>query len=197
MIDVRPATVADLPWMRFLYAALAREQSAMQADPYPAFGGDADLDAFTLGVYRSLDLPAAGLFVAQDGEQIVGFLGGEIMERNVGMPRRYGHAHYLYVSPSHRGRGVARALIATGAAWATRQGVDTVECYGLAGDDGWLRRGFRPMMTRYYAPLADLAAGRAPETPPAQAVPVKRKRGRPKKVARADRLNGTGLGAET
>lgn len=192
-MEIRRATVDDLPWMRMLYAALAAEQTAMQADPYPAFGGDADLDAFTLGVYRSLDLPAAGIFVAADGNRVVGFLGGEIMTREVGMPRQYGHAHYLYVLPEYRKKGVARALMEHGATWAAEQGVSTVELYGLAADDGWLRRGFRPMMMRYYMPLADFLAGRhlKPATPPVAVAAPPKKRGRSRKTPRRDRMNGS------
>jgi hypothetical protein len=68
-------------------------------------------------------------------------------------------------------------------AFGIEHGAAFVECYGLAGDDSWARRGFQPLLTRYYRPLTEVAAQSVAvmQAPVAAPTPPKRKRGRPRK----------------
>lgn len=157
-VTILRAEVSHLPWLRHLFAALVGEQSTRFAPPYPVLDGE-ELDEFTRTLYRHLSgNPGFAAWLAAVDGRAVGFLAGEIWERAIGKPHRYAAPHYLYVEPAHRGAGVARALIATGVQWLAAQGIDTVELASLAADDGWLRRGWRPYLTKFYLPLAEVAA---------------------------------------
>lgn len=151
---ILPASYEHLGWLRLLYARFAAE---MPVD-YPEYTNE-DLDNFVLVVAQKLrDDPNFGCFVAIIGRRCVGFVGGELLTRPLGTPHAFAQAHWLYVVPRHRGKGVARQLIAAGAMWIAAHNIEVLECFGHTGDDGWARRGFTPYLTKYYMPLPALAA---------------------------------------
>lgn len=170
-----------LPWLRLLMG----EFCAAQPVPYPTLD-DEDLDRFVCHVWEQVRNPRFALFVAIHDGRMIGFVGGEICERQFGKPRYVGTAHWLYVVPGHRKAGVAGALIAAGQAWLAQQEITHLECFGIIGHDQWAERGFTPYLTRYHATVAQLAARPAPAV---QAKSPKKPRTRkpPKKA-----LNGSG-----
>jgi GNAT superfamily N-acetyltransferase len=177
-MTIRPATIADLPWLRLLFTQLIAHGVERFPSPYPSMD-DEEFDNFTRAMYRQLTInPHFGCWVADDGGTLVGFLAGEVWERAIGKPNRYGSPHYLYVDPQHRGRGVAPALIKAGVEWLRGQGITHVELAAWAGDPLWQRHGWQPYLSKFWLPLDAVLARRAPKPPPVL-VPAK-KRGRKK-----------------
>jgi GNAT superfamily N-acetyltransferase len=136
-------------------------------------------DEFTLTVAQLMqdsNYPFA-IWLAFKGRRAIGFLGGEIQYRSIGTPHYYCTAHWLYVRPEHRGRGVAADLIAVGLEWLQEQQlpilngdgqnpthIDTVELAAAYEDDSWMDRGFIPFTTRLVRSVTDLSLGRAPSS---------------------------------
>jgi GNAT superfamily N-acetyltransferase len=200
---IRPAVFADVPGLRRLYAALVAELAATRPLPYPTHGAD-DLDTFTLLTARRIEQdPTLLLYVATDDAtgELVGFLGGEVSERALGEPHVFGNAHWLYVAPAARGRGVARALVERGCQDLDALGVTHVELAASAGDPQWMARGWVPYVVHHALPLAAVRAGvverpavdptptapTAPAPAPA-ATPAPRKRRRRRRTAPRPRL---------
>ena len=154
---IRPAVFTDVPGLRRLYAALVAE---LGPTPYPTHGPD-DLDNFTLLTVQRIEDPAVLLYVATDDDtgEVVGFLGGEISQRALGEPRVFGKAHWLYLAPSHRGRGLARELVALGVSDLEALGVSHVELAAVAGDTQWQARGWLPFLVHHALPLEAVRAG--------------------------------------
>ena len=200
---IRTALFADVPGLRRLFTALVAELEAHRQIPYPTHGPE-DLDSFTLLTARRIEQdPTLLFYVATDDAtgELVGFLGGEVSERAIGDPRIFGNAHWLYIDPAHRGRGLARALVARGVADLEALGVTHVELAATAGDTQWAARGWIPYLVHHALPLAAVRAGVAerpavdptPTAPTASApevVAVKppRKRRRRKRPAARPRL---------
>jgi GNAT superfamily N-acetyltransferase len=197
---IRRATFGDVPGLRRLFAALTAEVEASRAIAYPTHGAE-DLDSFTLLTAQRVEVdPTLLLYVAtDDAGELVGFLGGEVSERAIGSPRIFGSAHWLYIVPAARGRGLARELVRRGAADLEALGVSHVELAAVAGDLQWAARGWIPFLMHHALPLAAVLAGVAerPAAPPSAAEPPaapapppvdvepppppKRRRGRPPK----------------
>src|SRR5262245_7757576 len=191
---IRPAQFADVPGLRRLFAALVAELGPVV---YPARRAD-DLDTFTLLAAKRIEQdPTCLVYVASDDDtgELLGFLGGEISERALGEPRIFCAAHWLYVFPTYRGRGLARALVARGCEDLDALGITHVELNALAGDTQWQARGWLPYLVHHALPLAAVKAGVAerpavdPHNPTASAAPAppveaapprpKKRRGRP------------------
>src|SRR5262249_48684841 len=159
---IRPAVFADVPGLRRLFAALVAELEATRGPiVYPAHG-PADLDNFTLLTARRVEHdPTLLMYVAVDDDtgELVGYLGGEVSERAIGEPRLFGAAHWLYIAPTHRGRGLARALVQRGCADLEALGITHVELAALASDPQWQARGWVPYLVHHALPLAAVVAG--------------------------------------
>lgn len=145
---IEPATVMHLPWLRMLFVRWTAEFCV----EYPIIDEE-EYDNFVVTISRNLTAnPDFYMPVAIIGRRVVGFLGGEITHRPIGKPHRVGRAHWLYIVPKHRHKGVSKQLIAAGLQWLATKDVDTVELSELsmanAGD--WERRGFAPFLTNYY-----------------------------------------------
>ena len=202
-MTVRPAVFADVPGLRRLYAALQTELAAAYPVPYPGHASE-DLDSFTLLAARRLEQdPTLLFYVAVDDQtgELLGFLGGEISERAIGEPRVFGAAHWLYIVPDARGRGLARALAASGVADLEALGVTHVEIGAIAGDTQWATRGWLPYLVHHVLPLEAVRAGvaerpavaqptSAAPTAPAPVKPPPRKRRRRRTVPRPKLVAG-------
>ena len=155
---IRAATFADVPGLRRLYAALVADRGPAV---YPTLHPD-DLDSFTLWTVRRLEHdPACLVYVATDDAtgELVGFLGGELSERALGEPRIFCAAHWLYVAPTHRGHGLARALVTRGVVDLEALGVTHVELATRPDDPQWQARGWLPFLVHHALPLAAVLAG--------------------------------------
>jgi len=202
-MTVRPAVFADVPGLRRLYAALQAELATAYPVPYPGHASE-DLDSFTLLAARRLEQDPTLLFyvaVDDDTGELVGFLGGEISERAIGEPRVFGAAHWLYIVPDARGRGLARALAARGVADLEALGVTHVEIGAIAGDTQWATRGWLPYLVHHVLPLEAVRAGvaerpavaqptSAAPTAPAPVPPPPRKRRRRRTAPRPKLVAG-------
>jgi len=178
---VRRAIYEDLPALRIAYAHLVGELEAERIVHYPQHDAQT-LDDFVIHLSGRMlqGDPRLLLYVALEDESraLLGFLGGDISERALGYPRRFGAAHWLYVAPVARKLGVARALVRTAVADLAAAGVTHVELASLTNDDQWLKRGWAPYLVHYVLPLEAVAAGAAVrpeppafEPPPALEVP--------------------------
>src|SRR4029077_9181283 len=111
-------------------------------------------------------------------------------------------AHWLYLAPPVRGRGLARALVARGRGALEGPRVTHLRLAGGAGRTQWAARGCIPYLVHHALPLAAVRAGvaerptanrppaaapTAPAPPPDAAPPKKRRhrrtRPRPQLVA--------------
>jgi GNAT superfamily N-acetyltransferase len=173
----RRAQFADVPALRCLFAQLVAELEAARPVAYPTHTAD-DLDAFTLLLARRVGTDATLLcYVAIDDAtgEALGFLGGEIAQRALGQPRVFGAAHWLYVVPTARGQGVARALVRLACEDLVTAGITHVELAALRGDAQWAARGWVPYLIHHVLPLEAVIAGAAERplaTPPAEATPA-------------------------
>jgi len=172
---IRRAAYADVPWLRLAFSRMLRETDA-GGPGYPVHDGRA-LDTFTAVCAHRLEHdPGLLAYVAIDDAtgELDGFLGGEIAERVIGEPRRFGAAHWLYVEPHARGRGVARALVRAAIPDLLEAGITAVELAARYGDSQWQQRGWYPFLVHYVLPLEAVAAAAAerPATPPPAPAPV-------------------------
>src|SRR5262249_3267502 len=107
---VRRALFADVPAIRVAFAHLVADLEAHRIVPYPTHDAQT-LDDFTVHIAGRVQTdPRLLLYVALEDESraLLGFLGGEIAERVLGFPTRFGAAHWLYVTPAARGPGGRR-----------------------------------------------------------------------------------------
>lgn len=160
---VRPATLADLIWLRLLYAQLHVERPL----PYPRFDGAGDLEAFTANVAQRLALgdPAFCCLVAEDGPLVVGFLLGEVMTRQIGSPHRFGQVHWIYTVPQVRGQGVGRLLTHAAATFSQERGVEAVEICAAPDDPQWANRGWIPVAVTLALPLPSVFLSNTSRSP--------------------------------
>ncbi len=115
---------------------------------------------FLADLEQALARKASVAFVAQVGEELVGFISGAIEANQPDrLPERHATIGYLFVDEPHRRSGIARALFGAVAAWASEQeGVSHFEMTVLAADEGaaafWRSIGFSPFISRLWAPLS-------------------------------------------
>jgi len=175
-VIVRRAIFADVPAIRIEFGHLVAELEAHRLVPYPEHDAQT-LDDFTVHIAGRVQVdPRLLLYVALEDETraLLGFLGGEVSERVLGYPTRFGAAHWLYVAPGARGRGVARALVRTACVDLATMGITHVELASLTGDEQWLKRGWYPYLVHFVLPLEAVVAGAAerPVLEPAPALEV-------------------------
>jgi GNAT superfamily N-acetyltransferase len=171
---VRRALFADVPAIRVAFGHLVTELEAHRVVPYPTHDAQT-LDDFTVHIAgRVHHDPRLLLYVAfeEDAPTLLGFLGGEISERVLGFPTQFGAAHWLYVEPAARGRGVARALVRLACEDLAAVGVTHVELASLTGDEQWLKRGWAPYLVHYVLPLEAVVTGAAERPPTLEAAPA-------------------------
>ena len=165
---VRRAIFADLPAIRIGFAHLVAELEGHRLVPYPTHDAGT-LDDFTVHLAGRVGTdPRLLLYVALEDETraLLGFLGGEVSERVLGYPTRFGAAHWLYVAPVARKLGVARALVRYACGDLATLGITHVELASLTGDNQWLTRGWAPYLVHYVLPVEAVAAGAAERPPP-------------------------------
>lgn len=165
---VRRAIFPDLPAIGQAFAHLVAELESHRLVPYPTHDAGT-IDDFLVHLSGRLmnSDPRLLLYVAlqDDTRALLGFLGGEVGERALGYPTRFGSAHWLYVAPVARGLGVARALVRYACDDLAELGITHVELAALTGDDQWLKRGWAPYLVHYVLPLQGVAAGAAERLP--------------------------------
>jgi ribosomal protein S18 acetylase RimI-like enzyme len=153
---VRPATPADAPALFVLWQRV-REHNA-RVDPRVILA-PVWQEQFAGALENQLNRPTATVIVADIGSELAGFISGAIESAGPDrLPERHATIGYLWVEPPFRRRGIARALVRAIAEWASSQdGVSHFEMPVLAADEAaarfWASLGFRPFITRLWAPL--------------------------------------------
>ena len=147
---IEPARYEHLPWLRMLYMRWMAEQPIA----YPESDAS-DVDNFVLALADKIRTENSNfvLLVAIKGRRVVGFIGGDVQERLLGKPKRYGRALWIYVVPKHRQHGCAAQLMEAGGLWMRTQNVDVVEVDEMGNSTEWERRGLTPYMRKYWIPL--------------------------------------------
>lgn len=167
---IRRAAYDDIPALRAAFGRMLKETDA-GGPGYPVHDARA-LDTFTVVCAERLERdPTLLAYVATNDATgaLEGFLAGTISDRLIGAPTRFAAAHWLYVEPAARGRGIARALVRLAIPDVIASGVTVVELAARAGDTQWERRGWYPFLTHYVLPVEAVlaAAAERPELAPA------------------------------
>lgn len=155
-VTVRPATPVDAPALYPLWQR-ARQWNASR-DPRVRYA-PVEADQFAVALQSQIALPTATVLLALNGEQLAGFVSGAIEAAGPDrIPDRHATIGYLWVDPPFRRRGIARDLLDALRAWASSQdGVSHLEMPVLAADEDaarfWAAMGFRPFITRLWAPV--------------------------------------------
>jgi ribosomal protein S18 acetylase RimI-like enzyme len=107
--------------------------------------------------HAALADPDAVLLVAEDDGQVIGMAVGRVHVPSSFSTDRAVELSSAYVRPSHRKRGVARALTAEVARFARSRGVDRITLKTFAQNqeavDAWVRIGFEPRALQLTAPV--------------------------------------------
>lgn len=145
-VVVRTATPDDLDLVIALRLQLLQEEtrSALYARPRH----DAALHARRL-CEAQLASPAEACFLALDGTQGVGILRCTVSQApRLVHPSRYGFLTSAYVAPSHRRRGVLRALLREAEDWCRARGLREVRLHctteNAEGNATWEALGYAP-----------------------------------------------------
>jgi ribosomal protein S18 acetylase RimI-like enzyme len=100
------------------------------------------------------------LVVATDDGEVVGMAMGEVNKPSTVSEEIAVELSSVFVRPSHRRGGIARALTAEVARFARRRGVDRVTLRTFAQNRGalraWRRMGFQPRIVQMTAVASDL-----------------------------------------
>ena len=154
-MEIRPATLRDLPRVAELFGAL----HAYNATFDPHFELSADWATYLEETLtRTHDEPDWLWALAWDGDEAVGLVVGQThFDPPVFRRRRWCELSALYVRESHRRYGVARGLVEHFLAWARERDFDTVQLYVSAANTGakdfYARNGFHVLQEIWRAPV--------------------------------------------
>ena len=139
-----------------LLAELNRFVLDMHVDALPAYFKRAEPRAVAVSFRSMLERPEIRAFIASIDDVPVGYAVVAFRERPESalcLARRALEIDELAVSPSHRRRGVARALVERALAEARSQGVSEVEVtswvFNTDARAAFQALGFKPMLVRY------------------------------------------------
>ena len=138
-ITIRPATVRDLYVLADFIPAFHEE-----------FGGvyRYDPDRFLMAWLDWLRLPSHALFVAVDGDRVIGSIGGEVEAHPYTPGALMGREYFWYIEPASRKSGAGKQLLDAFTAWVKECGATHMtmvfmhngQQYGLL--DFYKREGF-------------------------------------------------------
>jgi len=124
-VRIRRGGEGDLEVVSDLWASLAREMDAM--DRYLDLDEDF-LDKGRRYFRENLRAEEFHIWLAEDEGEAVGFLCAKVERPGpIFVPRPWLHIMDLYVRPSYRRRGVARALMEAALGWAREQGLESAD----------------------------------------------------------------------
>lgn len=149
-IVVRPAAEADLPALGRLGASLLHTHFAFDPQRFMAPPSEPEQGyAWFLGT--QLREPDAGIFVAVEGEQVVGYVYAGLEPQSWKELREAaGFIHDVAVDEQHRGLGVGTALVTVALDWLRERGAPRVLLWSAERNSGarqlFTRLGFRTTM---------------------------------------------------
>jgi ribosomal protein S18 acetylase RimI-like enzyme len=155
-VVLRRARESDLPACMEMFAELNDLQRSWRVFP-PRAGQVRDMEHH----YRAaIEDPDAVLLIAEDVGEVVGMAAGNVHRPSTMSDKLAVEVSSVYVRPSHRRRGLAKALTAEVARFARRRGVDRITLKTFAQNvealETWRRMGFEPRMVQMTAPVERL-----------------------------------------
>ncbi len=130
---IRPGRRDDAPAAARLWMRSAEEHTGHDPVYTTAPGAERVMRRFLA------DLAASGhsfLFVAEYGDETVGFISGELREGSPTFrPRTWASVDDVFVDPGHRNLGVGRALIESVRTWAKERGADGISLQVAAANE--------------------------------------------------------------
>ena len=153
---IRKAVPGDLPAVLGLFEALARHQRDWRVFP-PREGFSSSM----AGRFReALADRDSMLVVAADGDEVVGMAMGELNRPSSVSDELAVELTTVFVRPSHRRRGLGRALTVEVARFARSRGVERVTLRTFSQNRGalraWSHLGFRPRIVQMTALASEL-----------------------------------------
>ncbi|HET9270447.1 MAG TPA: GNAT family N-acetyltransferase [Vicinamibacterales bacterium] len=125
-VRIRPATKDDVPALGRLGASLMRLHYAFDAQRFLAPGGNPE-EGYGRFLGHQLREPDATVFVAERAGEVAGYVYAGIEPLSWKELRdEAGFIHDIVVDESHRGGGIATALIETASLWLKAKGVPRV-----------------------------------------------------------------------
>ena len=174
-MTIRPARPDDQDAVVALVPRLATTGTPPGRDPDQV----AATDLATIGPLVASRPPGTEVLVAEDDGRVVGFVHLTTVT-DYYTRQRIGHVSDLVVAEEAEGRGVGRALMAAGEAWARGRGYPMVQLYVLVGNDGaralYERLGYAAEWFKYVksvepeAPEAESADDAEAPRPPARPI---------------------------
>lgn len=150
-IAIRRATPADVDAIGRLGAQLLSAHFDFDRQRFMRPGDDA-ADGYAWFLRTQLDEPDSLVLVAERASEVIGYLYAGIEPRNwKELREEAGFVHDVLVTDTHRGAGVAEALMREAFAWMRERGMPRVLLWTAAPNDRarrlFERLGFRPTMT--------------------------------------------------
>lgn len=137
-VRIRPATSADLFWLRLLIGALMESKP----DVYPSMTArDLETQTALLASKLGSEEPSFLCYVAESDATIGGFVLGDVCTR-VGEPRHYLFVNFFFVTPAWQGQGIGRALSTAILNAAKASGATHIEFIEQRDDAQWVMRGW-------------------------------------------------------
>jgi len=142
--EVRLARRTDLPRLELLWAAYMREMRRRTVVYGPP---DAKARASWRRSVRASFGKKGRAFVAVAGDRVLGMLFCDLIEHEPWIrPFRVGYLSSAYVLPSHRGRGILRAMLREAEDWCGTRGVTSFAAWVLRANTealaAWKRLGY-------------------------------------------------------
>ena len=142
-IILRPATMRDLPAVVALWRTLQLASATFE----PRLAPNAQAEAwFADYLGGQLDHDNAAVLVAVQGETVVGYVFGQIMQRPTVVSGDCGYVADLCVRDEHRGQGIGRALYGKIRDWFLARGLRAIEVQIVRANPAsqafWRKMGF-------------------------------------------------------
>ena len=159
---IRRARPDDLPSLMEFFRQLDRLQAPWRVFP-PRAGLSEEMEGRYVAILRDRD---AILLMAEEGAGPIGMAAGHLHKPSSMSEDLAVELSSVFVLPSHRGRGVARALAAQVATFARARGAHRVTLKTFAQNEealaAWDRMGFIPRTIQMTAPVDALVASVTP-----------------------------------
>lgn len=142
-VILRPATTRDLPAVVALWRTLQLASATFE----PRLAPNAQAEAwFADYLGDQLDHDNALVLVAMQGETVVGYVFGQIMQRPTVVSGDCGYVADLCVRDEHRGQGIGRALYGKIRDWFLARGLRAIEVQIVRANPAsqafWRKMGF-------------------------------------------------------
>jgi ribosomal protein S18 acetylase RimI-like enzyme len=151
MMQIRRATLTDLDAIESLWMEMALFHQ--QVDPYFTIIPEAEDNHrnFMTGLLQD---QVKRVFVADNGDQILGYLVAEINAYPpIYLHKNYGYIGAISVTTAARRQGIGHQLLAAALDWFRAEGLQRVECSvaveNPVSQGFWKRAGFRGFMEKH------------------------------------------------